>query len=399
MPGRDVGRARSAGRRRPARRGPRRPAAAGRPPRRSRRTWSCSSSRRSTRASGPTSVASSQRVAHALAPPSARRTGRSNSSRTASTTMKRLAAMQLWPALMQPARRRRSRPARSRSASSRIDVGVAAAELEHGLLQRLARPAPPRPGRPGVLPVSVTAATRGCSMIARRLAAADQQGAEEVLAGSRRRGRPPRSPGRSRARCEACLSSAGVAGHQRRCGEAEDLPEGEVPRHDRQHDAERLGSVTKLRVASVSTGSAREEAPPRARRSSRRPRRTSRPRPRPCATGLPISPVIRRGVAGRRAPAGCGGCPQQRCPFGERHAAPRHLCGVGVLEGGFDLRRVPLLVAADDLARGGVDALDRHGSSVTTVPIRDAFRGECLRPPGLPRRRRNSDRRRPHGFG
>ena len=70
-----------------------------------------------------------------------------------------------------------------------------------------------------------------------------------------------------------------VAGHQRRRGEAEDLPEGEVPRHHRQDRPHRL--VADERLLRVGLHRARRrDTPRRARRSSGRSSRTSPPRRR-----------------------------------------------------------------------------------------------------------------------
>ncbi len=73
------------------------------------------------------------------------------------------------------------------------------------------------------------------------------------------------------------LEQSGVAGHQRRGGEAEHLPEGEVPRHDRQHGAQWLVADPAAR-AGRPRRPGRPAARERSRRSTRRPRRTSRPR-------------------------------------------------------------------------------------------------------------------------
>ena len=49
------------------------------------------------------------------------------------------------------------------------------------------------------------------------------------------------------------LEQARIARHQRRRREAENLPKGEIPRHDGEHDAD--GNVTKLLLALPSAGS------------------------------------------------------------------------------------------------------------------------------------------------
>ena len=96
--------------------------------------------------------------------------------------MKRLAAMQLWPAFWNRAR--------AAVCAGDVDVGVGehdervgAAELEDGLLQRAPgrRRATALPARS--LPVSVTAATRGSSIdraVTSPTRVADQQRAEQT---------------------------------------------------------------------------------------------------------------------------------------------------------------------------------------------------------------------------
>ena len=49
----------------------------------------------------------------------------------------------------------------------------------------------------------------------------------------------------------ACLRMRAIAGHQRRGGEAEHLPEREIPRHHRQHDAERIEGHERLAAANI----------------------------------------------------------------------------------------------------------------------------------------------------
>ncbi len=69
------------------------------------------------------------------------------------------------------------------------------------------------------------------------------------------------------------LQQADVAGHQRRREEAEDLPEREVPGHDREDEAERILADVALGVLG-GDGSRAQECARRFRRSSGRPRRT-----------------------------------------------------------------------------------------------------------------------------
>ena len=100
------------------------------------------------------------------------------------------------------------------------------------------------------LPVSVTAATRGSSISvatgpSRRAASGRRP------PGSRRGGRSPRSPARSCGTFEACLSSPTLPAISAGRGEAEDLPEREVPGHDREHRPERLVADDSSRRASV----------------------------------------------------------------------------------------------------------------------------------------------------
>ena len=100
------------------------------------------------------------------------------------------------------------------------------------------------------LPVSVTAAT--CVVLDQRLDVArrQQQGTEQI----------PRNAGlvkhlldreRAARHVAGVLQQRAVAGHQRRRGEAEHLPEGEIPRHDGEHDAERIVGDERLGAADV----------------------------------------------------------------------------------------------------------------------------------------------------
>ncbi len=116
-------------------------------------------------------------------------------------------------------------------------IGVAAAELEHGLLEH-------RPGRRRHLPARRHAAGQGHRRDVRvlddrlHLAPGQQQGAKQILREAgllehlfQRQG-AARHVGRM-------LQDAGVARHQGRRGEAGHLPEREVPRHHRQHHPDR----------------------------------------------------------------------------------------------------------------------------------------------------------------
>ena len=179
-------------------------AAAWRPRRRVRRTWSCRVSRRSARASGPMSVS---RLA-GRRPQGARSAtnAATNSSATLSSTMKRLALTQLWPVLMN-----RDLDGRRRGGGD-VGVGqhderVGAAQLEHLLLQRRAGlrghdradlgRAGQRHGRDPV--VGDEPGDR---------AGIDQQRWTSPSGAPASRARSPRQPARSPGTLPACLSSA-----------------------------------------------------------------------------------------------------------------------------------------------------------------------------------------------
>ncbi len=188
--------------------------------------------------------------------------------------MKRLAAMHDWPLLIVRALTAVAaalpRSAEGSTMNGSLPPNSSTAFLT---LPPAARPtATPAPS----LPVSVTAAMRGSSIIFATAAAADEKsleaarreaGAGEDLGDGERRLRHVRG----------VLQDADVARHERRRGEAQHLPEREVPRHHRQHAAERVIAHEAPRGVGRDL-LRREEALRRARRSSGRPRRTSRPR-------------------------------------------------------------------------------------------------------------------------
>ncbi len=129
------------------------------------------------------------------------------------------------------------------------EVGVRAAELEHAFLEHRAR-------RRGHLPPGLDAAGQGHRRDGRILdqrlhvAARDEHGPEQVLGKARLA--EHRFDGERRAgHVAGVLEHGAVAGHERRRGEAEDLPEREVPRHHREHDAERVVGDEGLRPAEV----------------------------------------------------------------------------------------------------------------------------------------------------
>ena len=127
------------------------------------------------------------------------------------------------------------------------------------------------------LPVRVTAAMRGSSMIA----------ATSLLSTNRLVKTPSGKPGPPEEVLEQerrlrdvgrVLEQPDVAHHEGRRGEADHLPQREVPRHDGQHRTERL--VVHVRTRRRRWRSARRPAAPRrARRTSAGPWRTWTPRP------------------------------------------------------------------------------------------------------------------------
>ena len=190
---------------------------------------------------------------------SPRRTASRNSSATASATMKRLAAMQDCPLLI-----------------VRALTAVAAAFAMSALGMTMNGSLPPssstvflsaRPARAATSCAGAFAAGQRHRADARiveerrhvgrtnqeRLehAVGKAGAAEDVLDGER-----------ALRHVRRVLEEADVAGHQRRRGEAEHLPEREVPRHDREHDAERLvADVARLAPRCGRRSSARKRAP------------------------------------------------------------------------------------------------------------------------------------------
>ena len=102
--------------------------------------------------------------------------------------------------------------AQRRAARVQVGVGehderVAAAELEHRLLERARRPAPRRRGRPASLPVSVTAATRGSAMSRRHRVGRRPAASGTAPAGSPRRATRSSMASAQPGTFEACLST------------------------------------------------------------------------------------------------------------------------------------------------------------------------------------------------
>ena len=230
--------------------------------------------------------------------------------------------------------------ARSRSASARIRYGSLPPSSSTVFLSTA--PAFAATARPaGVLPVSVTAATAGLLDQAGDAARSRPAACGRAPAGARAR-RSTSSIARAQpVTFEACFEQRAVARHERRRREAEHLPEGEVPRHHREHDAERLEADEAPRGLG-GDGLARRGRPARARRSSRRRRRTSRPRRAPARGACPS-----RGPSAGRAPRSRSRSRRAAARSGRaRSAKPRRAharcaAGAGGQHGVPAARRVP----------------------------------------------------------
>ena len=150
---------------------------------------------------------------------------------------KRLAAMQDWPLLMQRARTA-SWTASVEVGRGHDDEGIAAAEFEDGLLDE-----PSGLGGDGAAGgFAAGEGDGGDALVGEHhlhLAGFDEQRLERAAgkAGAAHQGFDGE---RALGHVGGVLEQADVAGHQRGREEAEDLPEGEVPGHDGEHDAERI---------------------------------------------------------------------------------------------------------------------------------------------------------------
>jgi hypothetical protein len=126
------------------------------------------------------------------------------------------------------------------------DVGIGAAELEHAFLER-------RAGSGGDAAAGGHAAgqrhggDRGIVDQRAHRVAADEHGLEEML-GKACVAKHRLDRERAAGDVARVLEDTAVAGHQRRRGEAEDLPERKVPGHHREDDAERLEGDERLRA-------------------------------------------------------------------------------------------------------------------------------------------------------
>ena len=118
------------------------------------------------------------------------------------------------------------------------EIGVATAEFEHGLFDQIARFA--RDGTSGLF-----AAGQGGGPNLRMLQelghplAADREEEEEAFREAGIAEQTFNGPSAA-AHIGGVLEQSGISGHQGRRREAEHLPEGEIPRHDRQHDPDRI---------------------------------------------------------------------------------------------------------------------------------------------------------------
>ena len=164
--------------------------------------------------------------------------------------------MQDWPLLMQRARTAVS-TASIEVGGGHDDEGVAAAEFEDGLLDE---PSGLRgDGAAGGL--AAGDGDGGDALVGEdglHLAGFDEQRLEGAAgeAGAADQGFDGE---RALGHVGGVLEQADVAGHQRGREEAEDLPEGEVPGHDGEHDAERVPADVGV-VGSGVDGFGREDA-------------------------------------------------------------------------------------------------------------------------------------------
>ena len=118
------------------------------------------------------------------------------------------------------------------------------------------------------------------------------------------------------------LQQRAVAGHQRRRGEAEHLPEREIPRHHREHDADRVEGDERFGPADVGR-LVGEIVLRRGRRTSRNGRRISRPRRGRRRASCPSPRSSAAANSSLRARRISRGLADDRRPLGERRPAPR----------------------------------------------------------------------------
>ena len=263
--------------------------------------------------------------------------------------------MQLWPAVDEA----RADAGLGRALEVGVlqdEVGVAAAQLQHRLLQGAA-------GSRGHVASGRRAAGQGHRPHLRRIddlahaRGRDEEDLEGAVAG--RRGGPDVLDGeRAAGHVGGVLEQADVAGHEGRGREAEDLPEGKVPRHHGQHGAE--GVVAHVAAPGLRRHLLEGEVFGRARaRSDRNRWRTSPPPPGPaaaaCPSRRPSGGPDRRHARGGAWPRG------RRCAPGRRRSSyASREGGLGGLEGLRDGGGAGLFVLADGGPGGGIDGLERH---------------------------------------
>ena len=162
--------------------------------------------------------------------------------------MKRLPAMQLWPPFTMRAVAA-TLAAASTSTSSRMTyASEPPSSSTHFFSTEPAAVATLRPA--ATLPVSVTAATLSSLIRASTSLLGRSSGPEQVTGHA---GFMKHFLNRERAagHIARMLQKRSVASHQRRRGKAEDLPEGEVPRHHREHDADRVEGDERFFAAEI----------------------------------------------------------------------------------------------------------------------------------------------------
>ena len=152
-------------------------------------------------------------------------------------TMKRLAAMQDCPLLMARACTAVRTAARAIGVGMTMKGSLPPSSSTVFLIWPPACAATCRPA--GSLPVSVTALTRGSSMTRAHQVDADQQRLKDIC-GEAGAAHDVLDGERALRHVGGVLEQAHVARHERGREEAEDLPEGKIPRHHGEHGADGL---------------------------------------------------------------------------------------------------------------------------------------------------------------
>ena len=337
---------------------------------RSPRPAACSASRRSWRASGPTSDAGA-------------RAGRPSASR------RHLLHEQLLEAL---AHRLHHDEALGRDAAlpavdeARGDaglgrqlevgvlqhqVGVAAAQLQHRLLERMARPARPPPGRRACCRSASPPCT--CGRVDDRAPRAPTRPAACGRAGS---GKPASRKISSMASAqpvtlEACLSRPALPAMSAGAAKRNTCQNGKVPGHDREHGARAARRRRSCGDASVGDGLVGQEAARRGRRSSRQTQAHFSISARPAASGLPISRAMSRASSSRRASRRSAAARIFAARTAKRGAAPARERAARLQQRRADVLFAVLRVLADQLAVHRVDGLERHEPSLGRPALSD----------------------------